>query len=104
MDNKDKKIKDLEARLAIYESDASAKFYAKLVKAIDHIGVELDNKTLDLDNDTFASSVLTLADKSGKIFEGLKNGRESFKVAEPGQDNDLSKKKKIAKMGDQVAM
>ena len=104
MDNKDKKIKDLEARLAIYESDASAKFYAKLVRAIEHIGTELDNKTLNLDDDTFASSVLALADKSGKIFEGLKNGRESFKIAEPGEENDLSKRKKLSKIGDQVGI
>jgi hypothetical protein len=110
MDNKDKEIAELTARLkicedklAIYEEDASAKFYVKLLKAIDHIGTELDNKTLDFDTDTFAQSVLTLSEKSGKLFDGLKNGKDSF-IVKSEADKDSSTIKKLAKMGSQVGI
>jgi hypothetical protein len=97
----EKRVKELEEKLAIYEADASAKFYSALVHAVEHIQQKLTDKSLNLEEDTFAKSVITLADKSGKIFEGLKLGKESFMKTE---DNDKDKKKKMSKLGDQVGI
>lgn len=82
----EKKIKELETelkeckeRLAIYEDDYAASFYKSLVNGIKEIQKKLDNKDLDLSN-SFENSVIILADKSSKIFDGLKAGREAFSL------------------------
>lgn len=95
------RVKELEEKLKVYEEDPTANFYYKLVQAIDHIGLELENKTLDFDNDSFASSVLTLSDKSTKIFDGLKAGRESFLAS---KKVDEKQQKRIEKGAGRVAM
>jgi len=99
--DKDKRIKELEDELAFYKEDASAQFYYSLVKAIKHIQSELDNKTLNFDEDTFAKSVVTLSDKSAKIFEGLNLGKNGF-LKTDGLDND--RKKKASKLDGQIAV
>lgn len=100
MTDKDR-IKELEQQIKDYESDVSAQFYITLVGAIKHIETEVKNKTLDFDKDTFASSILVLADKSGKIFEGLRQGRESFKQQ---TSEDTDKNKKVKKASDRVGI
>ena len=88
MDN-EKRIKELEdelkeckKKLAVYEDDHAASFYKSLVTGIKEIQTRLDNKDLDLD-DSYANSVITLADKSSKIFDGLKAGKEAFSLEKP---------------------
>lgn len=88
------KIKELEKRLEIYESDPAAGFYKELVTAIGHIKSELQNKTLDFKNDKFAASIAELMEKSGKMFDGLKMARESLNKAKPG---DIDKEKNVGK-------
>jgi hypothetical protein len=85
MDN-EKRIKELETelkeckeRLAIYEDDYAASFYKSLVNGIKVVQSGLDNRDLDL-SDSFNNAVITLADKSSKIFDGLKAGREAFSL------------------------
>ncbi len=72
------KIKNLEAELAIYKDDIAAQFYKSLANAIKHINHQIETKKLNLEEDIFAKSIITLADKSAKIFEGLKNGKAAF--------------------------
>lgn len=88
----EKELSETKEKLKEYEEDKSAKFYKSLVLAIEHIEVELKNKTLDLEEDTFAKSVLQLSDKSPKIFEGLRIGRESFMVE---KEDNVKKKASI---------
>ena len=99
--SKDAIIKELQDKLAFYEQDHAAKFYTTLTKALDHVNTELNNKTLNLDQDTFASSVITLADKSPKIIDFLVNGRV---VISPEKKADSSEEKKKKKAEDRVAI
>jgi len=88
MDN-EKRIKELEdelkeckKKLAVYEDDHAASFYKSLVTGIKAVQKSLDERSIDLD-DPFYNAVITLADKSSKIFDGLKAGKEAFSLEKP---------------------
>jgi hypothetical protein len=92
-----KENEELKAKLSVYEADAAAEFYKTLVGAIKDIETKVKSKTLNFDEDSFAKSILVLADKSGKIFEGLKQGKESFTQSNANTtDIKASKSKTIA--------
>jgi hypothetical protein len=90
MDIKDKKIKDLQDKLSIYEDDIAGQFYKALASAVKYINKEIETKRLNLETDTFAKSVVTLADKSSKIFEGLKNGKAAFAIEDEPKEGKKS--------------
>lgn len=92
--NLEQRIKELEEKLEVYEKDHAAEFYKSLVKAVKHIQTKLDDKTLDFKDDAFANSVVLLADKSGKIFEGLRIGKEAFSI----EKKDSMKEKATSKV------
>jgi hypothetical protein len=92
MDSKDIRIKELEERLSIYEGNPSASFYSALIEGIEYITKEVKNKTLDLKEDAFASSVLVLSEKADKVFIGIEKGLAMFS---PDSSEPSVKGKKI---------
>ncbi len=86
------RIKQLEEEIAYLKRDPSAKFYAALVEAVEGVTVLIKSKKLDLESDVYAKSVIILAEKSDKIFNGLRKGLEMFNQAE--QDEKPTKAKK----------
>jgi hypothetical protein len=76
--DKDKRIRELEAEVEFLKSNPSAKFYKELATAIEGLTKKLKDEELDLIEDTYQKSVLILADKSERVFNGLKIGLESF--------------------------
>lgn len=82
---------ELKKKLAEYESNPAAKFYKSLTKAFDEICTEIDNKTLNSDED-FTKSIIKLAEKSEIIFKGLKEGISVF------QEQKVIDEKKAAKI------
>jgi hypothetical protein len=86
------RIKQLEEEIAYLKRDPSAKFYAALVEAVEGVTVLIKSKKLDLESDVYAKSVIILAEKSDKIFNGLRKGLEMFNQSE--QDEKPTKAKK----------
>lgn len=78
MENKDKKIKELEEKLLKYESMPHADFYTSLLEGVAHITSEIKNKTLNFDEDVFAKNIFALAKDSDKIMSALEKGQSFF--------------------------
>ncbi len=91
MDIKDKKIRELEAKIAMLTKDPRAKFYQALEAGVNYITEQLNSKRLDFENDSFAKSVLILSEKSEKVFTGLTKGLETFM---PQEESGSKKGKK----------
>lgn len=77
-------LEELRAKVAHYEGLASAKFYNSLMNGIDHIREQIDAKELNFEEDTFAKAIMTLAEKSDKIFAALEKGINTFTQVDEG--------------------
>lgn len=86
------RLKKLEEEIAYLKRDPSAKFYAALVEAVEGVTQLIKSKKLDLESDVYSKSVIILAEKSDKIFNGLRKGLEMFNQVE--QEAPTSKAKK----------
>jgi hypothetical protein len=62
------KIKELEGKLAKYESMPHAKFYTALLEGVDHITNEIKKKRLDFDSDPFAEKIMASLEKGSSFF------------------------------------
>lgn len=89
-----KKIEDLERELDAYKNNPAAKFYKALTTAIDGITEKINDKSLKLKDDEFTDAIITLSEKSEKIFKGLKEGLSAFQVQEV---EDKAKAKQLGK-------
>lgn len=87
-------IKKLKEKLKHYEESPAAAFYTALVEGVKYITDEVKNKTLNLSDDTFADSILKLAEKSDKIFSGLEKGMSNLNM---GEKEDTLKAKQLSK-------
>jgi hypothetical protein len=74
------KIKELESKLAKYESMPHAKFYTALLEGVDHITNEIKKKRLDFDSDPFAKNIFLLAKDAEKIMASLEKGSSFFVI------------------------
>lgn len=74
------KIKELEGKLAKYESMPHAKFYTALLEGVDHITNEIKKKRLDFDSDPFAKNIFLLAKDAEKIMASLEKGSSFFVI------------------------
>jgi hypothetical protein len=83
------KIKELEGKLAKYESMPHAKFYTALLEGVDHITNEIKKKRLDFDSDPFAKNIFLLAKDAEKIMASLEKGSSFFVI----QDKAIPTKK-----------
>lgn len=93
--DKDKRIRELESQVEMLLSDPRAEFYRALTEGVKYISKEIKNKTLSLDEDAFAKSVLVIAEKSEKMFVGLTKGLETFSPQEDGASSSGKGRKKI---------
>jgi len=100
MDAKDKRIKELEEELEFYKSSPTAEWYRALTSGLKKIAIKIDEEELDLREDSFANSIIQIAEKSDRIFTALEKGASLFKP----QDLDSDKKKKLDKTGTSVAV
>lgn len=89
----EKKIKELEDKIAYYEGHRAAEFYTALMGGLDYITKEIKSKRLDLDSDPFAKSIFTLAKDSDKLMAAIGKGMASFQV----KDENGGKSKKHEK-------
>ena len=96
MDNKDKRIVELEAELAAYKENPASDFYIALVEGVKHITQEIKKKRLDLNEDSFADSIIKLAEKSEKIFTGLEKGIAAFQ--QKGEEENTARGRKIKEL------
>lgn len=76
--NDKERIRQLEEKLAAYESSPAAEFYIALTEGVKHITSQIKSKKLNLQEDSFADSILKLAEKADKIFAGLEKGLSAF--------------------------
>ncbi len=104
MENKEQRIKELETEnatlkkdLAKYINNPAAKFYAALTNAVDEITNEINNKTLDIRENPFIESIVSLAKDSQKIFQGLREGLAAFEEQEHKSKTVEDKKNKYSK-------
>ena len=98
MDDKDKRIAQLEAELAAYRDNPASEFYVALVDGVKHLTERIKNKTLVLNDkddnyDSFADAILKLSEKSEKIFLSLEKGAAAFQQ----KDVDMDRKSKVSK-------
>lgn len=76
--DKDKRIKELEDKIAMYEGMPHAEFYTALMEGMKHITTEIKNKTLNFDNDPFAKNVFLLAKDADKVMATMEKGAALF--------------------------
>jgi hypothetical protein len=74
----EKENQELKSKLEKYTNDPTAKFYVILCEAMDKLGAQIKNGTLNLKEDTFYDSLVYVMEKSDKMFAGLAKGREYF--------------------------
>jgi len=88
--DKDKRIKELEHIVAMYEENPASDFYLALLEGIKYVTEKINDKSLNLDEDSFADSIIHLSERADKIFSSIEKGVSVFKQKE--DDNPLKKK------------
>jgi len=86
----EKRIKELEEKLAFYEGSPAAEFYTALVEGIKGLTTHIKNKSLDFD-DSYQKSLFALAKDSDKIMIAMSKGMAVILPEITKEDKRLSK-------------